>query len=162
MWTVSTLSLFLSNSCTPSTLCKEAFVYFVCPTEIPQPPFAWKYYHPCGKQPENNRSPVPNHFATNRFNFEKFPSPPPLLHPTGTIEYQFPYKKTQKIQKNPREQPVIPTPEKLRARVFSWPRASFILSVELLLKTDSGYPRDAGPGIVIFIHDGDPWVFPSL
>ena len=23
---------------------KEVFVYFVCPTEIPQPPFAWKYY----------------------------------------------------------------------------------------------------------------------
>ena len=37
-------SLFLSNPCTPSTLSKEAFVYFVCPTEIPQPPFAWKYY----------------------------------------------------------------------------------------------------------------------
>jgi len=35
------VSLFLSNPCTPS---KEAFVYFVCPTEIPQPPFAWKYY----------------------------------------------------------------------------------------------------------------------
>jgi len=38
------VSLFLHNPCTPSTLCKEAFVYFVCPTEIPQPPFAWKYY----------------------------------------------------------------------------------------------------------------------
>jgi len=38
------VSLFLSNPCTPSTLCKETFVYFVCPTEIPQPPFAWKYY----------------------------------------------------------------------------------------------------------------------
>ena len=38
------VSLFLSNPCTPSTLSKEAFVYFVCPTEIPQPPFAWKYY----------------------------------------------------------------------------------------------------------------------
>jgi len=36
--------LFLSNPCTPSTLSKEAFVYFVCPTEITQPPFAWKYY----------------------------------------------------------------------------------------------------------------------
>jgi len=32
------VSLFLSNPCTPSTLSKEAFVYFVCPTEIPQPP----------------------------------------------------------------------------------------------------------------------------
>jgi len=39
------VSLFRSNLCTPSTLCKEAFVYFVCPTEIPQPPFSWKYYH---------------------------------------------------------------------------------------------------------------------
>ena len=38
------VSLFLSNPCTPSTLSKEAFVYFVCPTRIPQPPFAWKYY----------------------------------------------------------------------------------------------------------------------
>ena len=37
-------SLFLSNPCTPSTLSKEVFVYFVCPTEIPQPPCAWKYY----------------------------------------------------------------------------------------------------------------------
>jgi len=33
--------LFLSSPC---TLSKEAFVYFVCPTEIPQLPFAWKYY----------------------------------------------------------------------------------------------------------------------
>jgi len=38
--------LFLSNPCTPSSLSKEAFVYFVCPTEIPQPPFTWKYYGP--------------------------------------------------------------------------------------------------------------------
>ena len=38
------VSLFLSNPCTPNTLSQEAFVYFVCPTKIPQPPFAWKYY----------------------------------------------------------------------------------------------------------------------
>jgi len=38
------VSLFLSNPCTPSTLSKEAFMYSVCPTEIPQPPFSWKYY----------------------------------------------------------------------------------------------------------------------
>jgi len=37
------VSLFLSNPCTPSTLSNEAFVYFVCLTENPQPPFAWKY-----------------------------------------------------------------------------------------------------------------------
>jgi len=37
------VSLFLSNPCTTSTLSKEAFVYFVCHTEIPQPPFPWKY-----------------------------------------------------------------------------------------------------------------------
>ena len=37
------VSLFLSNPCTPFTLSKEALVYFVCPTEIPQPPSAWKY-----------------------------------------------------------------------------------------------------------------------
>jgi len=36
--------LFLSNPCTPSILSKEAFVYFVCPIQIPQPPFAWRYY----------------------------------------------------------------------------------------------------------------------
>ena len=63
-------------------------------TKVP----AFQTFHPCGKKPENNRSRVPIHFATNRFTCEKFPSPPPLLHPTGTIEYQFPYKKTQKIQ----------------------------------------------------------------
>jgi len=40
------VSLCLSRSCTPSDLSKEAFVYFVCPTEIPQPPFALKYYSP--------------------------------------------------------------------------------------------------------------------
>ena len=45
------VSLFLSNTCTPSTLFKEAFVYFVCPTEIPQPPFAWKYYLHRSKKP---------------------------------------------------------------------------------------------------------------
>jgi len=39
------VSLFLSRPCTPSTLSQEALVYFVCPTKIPQPPFAWKYYH---------------------------------------------------------------------------------------------------------------------
>jgi len=38
------VSPFLPNPRDPSTLSKEAFVYFVCPTEIPQPPFAWKYY----------------------------------------------------------------------------------------------------------------------
>jgi len=38
--------------------------------------------HPCGQKLENNRFRVPIHFATNRFTFEKFPSPPPLLHPT--------------------------------------------------------------------------------
>jgi len=41
---VSSLSLSsFFNLCTPSTLSKESFVYFVCPTEIPQLPFAWKY-----------------------------------------------------------------------------------------------------------------------
>ena len=38
------VSLFLSNPCTPSTLGKEAFVYFVCPTKFLQPPFAWTYH----------------------------------------------------------------------------------------------------------------------
>jgi len=32
------VSLFLSNPCTTGTLSKEACVYFVCATEIPQPP----------------------------------------------------------------------------------------------------------------------------
>jgi len=31
------------------------------------------------------------------------------------------------------------------------------MRVEFLLKTDGGYPRDAG---VFFIHDGKPWEFP--
>ena len=34
-----------------------------------------------------------------------------------------------------------------------------VLRVEFLLKTDGGYPRDAG---VFFIHDGKPWEFPPL
>jgi len=34
------------------------------------------------KKPENNRFRVRIHFATNRFIFEKFPPPPPLLHRT--------------------------------------------------------------------------------
>jgi len=38
------VSLFLSNPCTPSTLCNQAIVYFVSPTEIAQLPFARKYY----------------------------------------------------------------------------------------------------------------------
>jgi len=51
VWTVSTLSLCsVSIPCTPSTLSQEAFVYFVCPTEIPQPPFEWKYYR-CVRRP---------------------------------------------------------------------------------------------------------------
>jgi len=33
------------------------------------------------KKPENNSFHVPTHFATNRFTFEKFPPPSPLLHP---------------------------------------------------------------------------------
>ena len=35
----------------------------------------------CAKKTENNRFRVPIHFAINRFTFEKFPQPPPLLHP---------------------------------------------------------------------------------
>mgnify|MGYP000660379033 CR=1 FL=1 len=34
---------------------------------------------------ENNRFCVPMHFKTNRFTFEKFPPPPPLLHPNILI-----------------------------------------------------------------------------
>ena len=56
VWTVSTLFLFFSNTCTPSTLSKEVFVYFVCPTEIPQPPFSWKYY---SHDPYYRLGPVP-------------------------------------------------------------------------------------------------------
>ena len=43
---VHIVSLLLFNLCVPSTLSKESFVNFVCPTEIPQLPFAWKYYLP--------------------------------------------------------------------------------------------------------------------
>jgi len=40
--------------------------------------------HTASKKLENNRFRIPKatHFATNRFTFEKFPPPPPLLHPT--------------------------------------------------------------------------------
>jgi len=38
------VSPFLSNPFTSSTSNQESFVCFVFPTEIPQPPFAWKYY----------------------------------------------------------------------------------------------------------------------
>jgi len=37
------------------------------------------------KKPENNHFHVPIHFATNRFTFEKFPPPPPLLHHTISL-----------------------------------------------------------------------------
>ena len=41
-----------------------------------------------------------------------------------------------------------------------YPRdAEVTLRVEFLLKTDSKYPRDAG---VFFNHDGKPWEFPPL
>jgi len=53
LFSIHIVSLFLSNPCTPSTLSLEAFVYFVCPTKIPQPPFAWKYY----MRTENNTLP---------------------------------------------------------------------------------------------------------
>ena len=33
------------------------------------------------QKPNNNCFRVPIHFAANRFTFEKFPPPPPLLHP---------------------------------------------------------------------------------
>jgi len=38
-------SLFLFQTMYSQYSSKEAFVYFVCPTEIPQPPFASKYYY---------------------------------------------------------------------------------------------------------------------
>ena len=49
-------------------------------------PFVKKFLcfwnHPtAAKKLENNRFRVPTHFAPNRFTFEKFPPPPPLLHP---------------------------------------------------------------------------------
>ena len=37
------------------------------------------------ENPENNRFRVPIHFGTNRFKSEKFPPPPPLLHPNTRI-----------------------------------------------------------------------------
>ena len=35
---------------------------------------------------ENNRLCVPIHFKTNCFIFEKFPPPPPLLHPAVCVK----------------------------------------------------------------------------
>jgi len=46
---------------------------------------AFLKYHPCLKKTGKkslNRFRVPTIFATNRFTFEKFPPPLPLLHPT--------------------------------------------------------------------------------
>ena len=41
---------------------------------------------PCtGKNPNHNCFRVPIHFAANRFTFERFPPPPPLLHPNEYI-----------------------------------------------------------------------------
>ena len=37
--------------------------------------------HLCFKYPQNKRFRVHIHLATNRFTFEKFLPPPPLLHP---------------------------------------------------------------------------------
>jgi len=47
---VHVVSIFLSDLCspsTPSTLSLESLVYFVCPTKIPQLPFAWNYDFNC-------------------------------------------------------------------------------------------------------------------
>ena len=46
---------FLSNSCASSTPSQESFVCFVCPTEIAQLSFAWKYYLPlCMGESDNS------------------------------------------------------------------------------------------------------------
>jgi len=39
------------------------------------------------KKLENNRFRVPSHFATICFTFEKFPPPPPLLHPNVSMPF---------------------------------------------------------------------------
>ena len=53
-----------------------------------------RFYNPtlAAKKPKNNRFRVPGHFATNRCTFEKFPPPPPLLHPNrkkSAMKYLF-------------------------------------------------------------------------
>ena len=48
---------------------------------------------------------------------------------------------------------------KITLAILWHPFLSFSLRVEFSLKTDSGYPREAG---VFFIHNGKPWEFPSL
>jgi len=44
IWVAEYMGCVTYDAYTPSTLTNEAFVYFVYPTEIPEPPLAWKYY----------------------------------------------------------------------------------------------------------------------
>jgi len=57
---------------------KYAFGKSSCVSKVPA--FLLKS-HLCSKKLDKNRSRIRIHFATNRFTFEKFQPPPPLLHP---------------------------------------------------------------------------------
>jgi hypothetical protein len=43
------------------------------------------------ENPENNRFRLPTHFQTNRFTLDKFPPPPPLLHPNIYLYITYTY-----------------------------------------------------------------------
>ena len=66
------VSLFLSNPCISSTLSKEAFVYFMCPTKIQQPPFESFRFH--NKNFDEIRCKLDS--TENPRSFEKYPTPP--------------------------------------------------------------------------------------
>ena len=59
-------------------MCMYGFIGKICPGKK-----LLRFYNPtCTHKKTNyNRFRFPMHFATNRFTFEKFPPPPPLLHP---------------------------------------------------------------------------------
>ena len=44
-WENATSMYLGRNTSGPFLKTRSSSLFFVCPTEIPQPPFAWKYYH---------------------------------------------------------------------------------------------------------------------
>ena len=67
-------------------ICIYGFMGKICPEKK-----LLHFYNPtCTHQKSKyKRLCVPIHFVTNRFTFEKFPPPPPLLHPTYSVYLTF-------------------------------------------------------------------------